>query len=221
MEDIHSNAQSECEQAFRKSVKRKIVWSIALCVVSILLFISIIFLPDSVPSVVPTVIVLVIFPILFVLGMLGLVYYGKIGSMFFRGIDILRQITPPEMFIEGKFAILNKDPVYAIVQWGSNTLFFVAFFQPERSFDTKAKVPKVIWIWNYTHPIGDIKVARKEGKFTIPIEQGTFYTGEGILYSLQLGYTNHTAEQLNQIVDSLEREIKGYGSGSTVVDEDF
>ena len=222
LEEFQNNTQSDSEQVFRKSVKRKVVWSGVLCLISILLLVELFFLPESTPEVVGFAIVFVIFPITFVLGTLGLVYYAKGSSMFFRGMDILRQITPPEMFIEGKFAILNKDPVYAIVQWWSQTLFFLAFFQSERSFDTKVKVPKVIWKWDYSHQIGEIKVARKEGEFTIPVDQNTFYTGKGILYSVFVTLQKkYTTEQLNKIIDSLTREIKSNGSGRTLVDEDF
>ena len=219
LEEFQNIAQSDSEQVFRKSVKRKVVWSGVLCLISILLLVELFFLPESTPEVVGFAIVIVIFPITFVLGMLGLVYYASGSSMFFRGMDILRQITPPEMFIEGKFAILNKDPVYAIVQWWSQTLFFLAFFQSERSFDTKVKVPKVIWKWDYSHQIGEIKVARKEGEFTIPVDQNTFYTGIGIVYSVFVTHQKkYTTEQLNKIIDSLAREIKSNGSGRTIVD---
>jgi len=222
LKEFQNNTQSDSEQVFRKSVKRKVVWSGVLCLISILLLVVLFFLPESTPEVVGFAIVIVIFPITFVLGMLGLVYYAKGSSMFFRGMDILRQITPPEMFIEGKFAILNKDPVYAIVQWWSNTLFFLAFFQSERSFDTKVKIPKVIWKWDYSHQIGEIKVARKEGEFTIPVDQNTFYTGKGIVYSVFVTLQKkYTTEQLNKIIDSFAREIKSNGSGRTLVDEDF
>ena len=163
-----------------------------------------------------------------ILGMIILGYYGMGSSMLFRSMAILRQIAPPEPFIEGKFAVLNKDPVYGIAQWGSNALFFVAFCQSESTFDQKVKVPKVIWKWEYSHPIGEIKVARREDNFTIPVDKGTYYTGRGILYALLLEQTKvityqkkFTDEQLNQIVAHLAREVVSYGSSRQAVDDDF
>lgn len=148
--------------------------------------------------------------------------------MLFRSMDILRQIAPPEPFIEGKSAVLNKDPVYGIAQWGSNALFFVSFLQSERTFDRKVTVPKVIWKWEYSYPIGNIKVARREDNFTIPVDKGTYYTGRGILYALLLEERRvvtlpkkFTDEQLNQIVAHLAREVVSYGSSRQAVDDDF
>jgi hypothetical protein len=123
---------------------------------------------------------------------------------------------------------LNKDPVYAIIQWGSNAIFFVAFFQSDRTLGKKVKLPRVIWKWEYTHPIGEIKVARRENAFTIPVDKGIYYTGRGVLYSLLLERTvivtipkTFTAEQLNRIVDSLVREVSTYGSSSQLDNDDF
>jgi hypothetical protein len=81
------------------------------------------------------------------------------------------------------------------------------------------KVPRLIWTWEYSNPIGDIKVARREGDYSIPVAEGTYYTGRGILYSLLLEervivriQKNFTAKQLNQIVDALEQEIDKFGN---------
>lgn len=179
----------------------------------------------------PSSFILAMFISIGFIGMLGLIimgYYGLGSSMLFRSMDILRKIAPPEPFIEGKFAVLNKDPVYCVAQWGSNALFFVAFYQSERTFDQKMKVPRVIWKWEYSHSIGEIKVARREGNFTIPVDTGTYYTGRGILYSLLLEQSviitirkKFTDEQLNQIVDNLAREVVSNGSSRQVTDDYF
>ena len=112
------------------------------------------------------------------IGLIGIclsIYYGTGSSLLFYGLDILRKLAPPEPFIQGKFGILDKNPVYGISKWGSNALFFIAFFQSERTFTQKVKVPRLLWTWQYKHPIGDLKVAKKRGTFTIPIERDTYY----------------------------------------------
>ena len=164
------------------------------------------------------------FTILTVIGVLGvlfIVYYRTGGNLLFHGMDVLCLISPPEPFVEGKVAVLNRDPVYAIAQWGSNALFFVGFYQSERTFDRKVKVPRVMYRWEYSHPIGEIKVARREGDFIIPVERGAYYKGKGVLYSLLLEKKlivtirkDFTAEQLNLIVESLAQELAAIGSGS-------
>ncbi|MHA2601901.1 MAG: hypothetical protein AM324_007205, partial [Candidatus Thorarchaeota archaeon SMTZ1-83] len=165
---------------------------------------------------------------LFAIGFLGkaiVAYYGAGSSMLFRGMNVLRQMFPPEPFIEGKVAVLNKDPVYAIAQWGSNVVFFVGFYESERSFDKSVVLPKVIWKWEYNHLIEDVKVARREGDFAFPVDGDTYYRGRGILYSLLLEQTtivtiqkSYKDEQLNQIVDRLTQEIVAHGSGSLIDD---
>ena len=156
------------------------------------------------------------------------VYYGSGSSLLFYGIDILRKLAPPEPFIQGKFGVLNKNPVYGAAQWGSNALFFVAFFRSERTFEQKVKVPRLIWTWQYNHQVGNLKVARKRDTFTIPIDRDTFYTGDGLLYAVLVEGTGpvrirktFTADQLRQIVDDLSGDIKGFKSSTQSGFNDF
>jgi hypothetical protein len=95
----------------------------------------------------PSNILLALFILWFSIGFIGMiifVYYGTGSSMLIRGMDILNQMAPPEPSIDGKLAVLNKDPVYAIMQWGWNALLFAAFYQSETTTDQKAKIPRVI-----------------------------------------------------------------------------
>ncbi len=223
MDSFHNDS----EQALRNSVKRKMIISAIMCATLVLIPVVVFFVQNSL-SMDLMLILLIPFALIGILGAILLVYYKMGSSMLFYSMDILRQIAPPEPFIEGKFAVLNKDPVYCIAQWGSNALFFVALNQPERTFDQKVKVPRAIWKWEYTRPIGKIKVARREGNFTIPVDRDTYCTGSGILYSLLLEKTvlvtylkKFTDEQLNQIVDNLAREIVSYGSRRQADGGDF
>ncbi|MFW9800543.1 MAG: hypothetical protein ACFFD9_08905 [Candidatus Thorarchaeota archaeon] len=225
VKEFHSDLESSSEEEFRGSIKRGMRIGAIMCVAVPLLFFTIVLTRFRLPG--DTM--LIVFIALIAIGTLGIlivVYYGTGSSMLFRGMDVLRQISPPEPFIEGKFAVLNKDPVYAIAQWGSNTLFFVAFYQSERTFDQSVAVPRVIWKWEYSHPIGEIKVARREGDFTVPVERGTYFKGRGILYSLLLEETaivtfrkDYTGEQLNRIVDSLAQEVIASESSSRLLDD--
>ena len=227
MEELHGNQESDTEQEFRRSIKRKAKIGIAMMLFILLAPITIYFLQYSVPSEM-ILLILVSFFSIGIIGTILTVYYGSGSSLLFYGIDILRKLAPPEPFIQGKFGVLNKDPVYGIAQWGSNGLFFIAFFQSERTFERKVKVPRLIWKWDYNHSVGDLKVARKKDTFTIPIDRDTFYTGEGVLYALLLEGTGplrirktFTAKQLQQIVDDLAVEIGGFESSTQSGIDDF
>ncbi|MGY5881984.1 MAG: hypothetical protein RTV31_17185 [Candidatus Thorarchaeota archaeon] len=227
MEELQSDSESGIEQALRRSVRKKMVFGAALCAALPLLPVVIVLVQNTLPSGIIDIL-FIPFTSIFLLGALVFFYYWNGSSMLFHGRDILRQIAPPEPFIEGKSVVLNKNPVYVIAKWGSNTLYFVAFYESERTFDKKVRVPRVIWQWEYSHPVGEIKVARREDTFTIPVDKGTYHTGKGVLYSLhleQIGIVrllkSFTAKQLNQIVDSLAREVITDGSNSQLVDDDF
>jgi hypothetical protein len=226
VEEFHSDYESGIEQELRKSVRKKMVFGAVLCAALPLLSVVIFLVQYTLSSDILDIF-LISFTSIFLLGALVFFYYWNGSSMLFHGRDILRQIVPPEPFIEGKSAVLDKNPVFALARWGSNTLYFVAFYQSERTFDKRVRVPRVIWQWEYTHPVGEIKVARREGTFTIPVDKGTYHTGKGVLYSLhleQIGIVRllkrFTTEQLNQIVESLAREVATTGSRK-VVDDDF
>lgn len=169
---------------------------------------------------------------LIVIGSIGfiiLVYYGDGSSKMFHSLDILKQLSPPEPFIEDRLAVLNKSPVYGIAQWASNVLLFVAFHEVERTFNQNARVPKVIWTWEYKHKIGRVKVAiREDEKVTIAVEPGTYYTGQAIVYSLlvqenvMIKYQRRfNTQQLNEIVDHLANKIASYGSDLSSLDDEY
>jgi hypothetical protein len=227
VEGLQSNLELDTKEEVSASIKRRMIIGVLMFAALPLLPILVFFLQYSLPRSA----IMVVFFALAATGIVGLIvgsYYGLGRSMLFQGIDALNQIAPPEPFVEGKVAVLNKDPVYVIIQWGSNALLFVAFFQSERSFDKKVQLPRVIWKWEYTHPVGDIKVARREDEFTIPVDRDTYYTGRGVLYSLLLEETrivtvrrSYTPEQLNRIVDAIAQEVAADGFGDRSFDDAF
>lgn len=225
MEEIESDTGTDSEQTLRKSVRRKLIISVIMLFAYPLLPIVLLLLPHSVPL--SAVIFIVMgFLVIGLFGATACLYYWVGRSTLIRGIDILCRIAPPKPFIKGKIAILNKDPVYGIAKWWSNALFFIAFKESERFFERNVKLPRMIGRWEYTHPIGDIRVAKREDEFRIPVDEDTFYRGRGILYAVLLEERfivpfrkSYTAEQLNHIVSSLEQEI--YKSSSQLSDYDF
>jgi hypothetical protein len=227
VEEFQSVSKSDAKEKVRASIRGRMRIGGLMCVTAPLLFFAMFFAHNSLPQIVMRTLFIPLC-VIGVLGVLVVVYYGTGSRMLFQGIDVLDQIAPPEPFVEGRLAVLNKDPVYVIIQWGSNALIFVAFLQSERTFDKSVMLPRVIWKWEYNHPIGDIKVARREDSFTIPVDRDTYYTGKGILYSLLLEETvivtlqkSYSTEELNLIVDALAQEVDTYGSSSRLFDDDF
>ena len=166
---------------------------------------------------VPPEAILPVFTIFAIVGFSGfglVLYFGMGSSMLLHSLKQLKKLSPPEPMLVSRHVVLNRNPVYVIGQWGSNTIYFVAFHQPERIFDSKLRVPRLVWTWEYRHQIGDLKVARREGKFTVPVEEGMYLSGEGIIYSLRSDRgaririrIDFSAEQLSQIIDHLSDDI--------------
>ncbi|RLI53899.1 MAG: hypothetical protein DRP09_14515, partial [Candidatus Thorarchaeota archaeon] len=84
----------------------------------------------------------------------------------------------------------------------------------ERLFERKVSLPRVIWKWEYTHQIGEIKVARRVGRYAIPTGKDEYREGEGLLYALLFENTGYisgprefTADKLIRIVDALTAEV--------------
>jgi hypothetical protein len=212
------------EQNLRKAARKK-------AIIGVLLLVSVIALPILVfyiQFLVSSIVITVIFVIFFVIAMTGLVmlgWYGKGASLFFLSLDQLKKLSPPDPIIVGYCAVMNKDPVYVIGTWGSNVLMFVGFYSYERAFHQKLKIPRNIWKWEYKFEINDVKVARREGTYTVPIDNDEYYTGEGILYALMLEggvyivtQRDFMSEQLHQIVGHLENEVVSYGSSKHHID---
>ncbi|MGQ4913020.1 MAG: hypothetical protein ACP6KW_12705 [Candidatus Thorarchaeota archaeon] len=210
-----TNTGSVSEEEIRRSVKRKTKVGIVLAFSLALMPMAIFVIQYSLPRQTMMLIIM----LLAIVGMLGVVVllYFRVGySLFFRGLDTLRLISPPEPFFEGKIVVVDKDPVYVVAQWGSYVLFFVAFTQSERIFERKVSLPRAIWKREYTHQIGEVKVARRVGRYAIPTGRGVYREGEGILYALLpdntgciLGPREFTTDELIRIVDALTAEVVG------------
>lgn len=216
---------SESEQDLRSKVRKRMIIGGVMVIALPLSFVMLIYGSNFIPADVAIISMMLLIIIGFT-GFIILIYYVQGRSTLYRSLKMLHRIGPPNPLIVGKYAVLNKDPVYIVVPWGANLIYFIAFHHPERSFDHKTKVPGLIWKWEYKHRIGGQKLARREGEFTVPIDVDTYLTGEGILYSLllyNLGVVQYpidfTAEDLNQIIESLISEMKHYGSDISTLDE--
>ncbi len=216
---IQNDLVLDPKEQLKKSVRRRIIIGAVMTAMLPLLPIVVFLIQYSVSDFV-IMLIFVIFGIGGIGGLLLAAYYGVGSSMLMHSFDILKELSPPDPMIVDRVLILNRAPVYLVGQWGSNTIYLVAFHQAERSFDSKLKLPRVFWAWEYKHQIGDIKVARREGAFTIPVEDGVYLSGPGIIYSLMVerGHTvrirlDYTAEQLNQIIDRLTNDIQSDESG--------
>ncbi|MFW9927193.1 MAG: hypothetical protein ACFFDM_10555 [Candidatus Thorarchaeota archaeon] len=220
VEEFQDSIELDYGERLKKSLRRRIIIGAIMLVMLPLLPIVVFLIQYSVSDFV-IMMVFVIFGIIGFSGVIVVGYYGMGSSVVLSNYELFKELAPPNPIIVDKTAILNRDPVYLIAQWGSNTIFFIAFRHAERSFEEKIQVPRVIWTWEYTHQIGDLKVARREGSFTIPVEEGRYISGEGILYSLMTEKgpyririrIDFTPEQINQIIDRLTEDIQSDASG--------
>ena len=227
VEEFQSDSQTDVEQALRNSVRRRITIGVIMFVaffslVPIMTFLIRISLPIEVLT-----ILIIICSLVGLQGAFISLYYWSVGSPFFRGIDILHQIAPPEPFIVGKAAVLNKDPVYVINKWGISALFFVVFKESERSFDNKVRLPSLLGRWEDTYLNGIIRIARKEDNFVVPVDTDTYCKGEGIIYALLLEIDifgpqkDYSVDLLNTIVRCLADEVVSHGSDTRLFDDEF
>ena len=155
--------RSESEQMFRDSVRKKIIIGVILFIALPLIPIYI-FLGQNILSfelILPTSIMLLFIGLF---GIIVLAYYWQGSSLLYRSAKIMQKLAPPNVIFEGKCAVMNKDPVYLLAQWGVNAVRFIGFHHAETSFEHKTKIPGLIWRWEYNQKIGAIDFARKEGK---------------------------------------------------------
>ena len=154
-----------------------------------------------------------------IMGMVILMYYGRGYSMFVHNIEMLKKLAPPEPVIFRRIAVIQKEPAYVVGQFGSNVIMFIAFIQktivPFEDFD----IPQVVWRWDYDLDVAGLKLARREGTFSIPVDPVHNHRGEGVIYSLmtETGFRystkmDYTEEQLHEIIDHLVDEVSPYGS---------
>lgn len=148
-------------------------------------------------------------------------YYGAGSKLFFHSLDIIRKISPDEVVLKGRYAVAKIGRVFLVAYWGSNTLFFIAYMHSMPAERQKLDVPSVIWRWEYKIDIEGFKIARRQERFTVPISQEEFISGEGILYSLLiesmpplrvLQYPSR--QQILEIASQLADEASGIGSGT-------
>ena len=219
VDEFQNNTELGPKEVLKKSVRRKIVIGVVMMVMLPLLPLVVFLIQYSVSDFV-ILMVFVSFGIVGFSGLILMTYFGIASSMLLHGYELLEKLSPPNPMILNRTVVLNRKPVHIVVQWGSNTIYFVAFHQAERAFDLKMRIPRFFWRWEYTHQIGEVNVARRDGTFTIPVEDGMYLSGTGIIYSLMVERgvkirlrLDFEAEQLNQIIDHLANDIQSDSSG--------
>ena len=204
---------SESEQAFRDSVRKKMKIGGILFIALLLVPVYIFFGQNTMPFdfMVATSVIL---GFIGFLGIMTLLIYGQGSSLLYRCVKTIKKLAPPDPVFVEKFAVMNKDPVYVLAQWGIYAIRFIGFHHAETTFEHKTKIPGLITRWEYNYKIGAFKVARREGKFTIPVDEASYITGDGILYSLLLSRPGFSAlprdlskEQLEMIIAHLTEDL--------------
>lgn len=159
------------------------------------------------------------------LGAIIFIFYGLGSKLFFHSLDLIKKISPDEIVLKNRFVVAKKGLVYLVTTWGSNALFFIVFLHSMPAEKSKLKVPRVIWRWEYTFIIGEIKVARREEQCTLPISTDEFINGECILYSFLIEsmppvrmLQHPSRDQLIQIADKITEEASSIGSGKPHLD---
>jgi VIT1/CCC1 family predicted Fe2+/Mn2+ transporter len=93
VEEINRNMESDTEQTFRESVRRRMIIGVIMFAALPLLPIVTFLVQYSLPAN-ATTILLIAFIVIGFLGALISLYYGMGSSMLFRGMDLLRKIAP-------------------------------------------------------------------------------------------------------------------------------
>jgi hypothetical protein len=156
-----------------------------------------------------------------IIGFVVVAYYGLGSKLFFHSLDLIRNISPDEILLRGRYAVAKIGNVYLVAYWGSNTFFFIAYLHSMPAERLKLKIPRVVWRWEYKIAIEGFKIARRQGHFTVPISEEDFISGDALLYSLliesmppfrELQYPSR--QQILQIANQLDDESSSLGSGT-------
>ncbi len=219
MHDLSDSSFSPKEQEIRNGLRLRLRLGLLLTIFAIALFASLYLIHGLIPVEMAITLFVASMLMIFV-GIIVSGYYGLGRILFFHNLDLLRMIAPDEMAVTSSYGVVRRGSVYILAKWGSNVLTFIAFLHSEPALAPKIKIPRIIWRWEYTFPIGSLKVTRREGHFTVPTSEYSFFSGEGILYALLIdasSYSRQTSgfpsDQLLRIVDTLSEEAASYGSG--------
>jgi hypothetical protein len=207
------------EEELRARTRSRVHIGIIIMFSPVFLFSLILIIGSTIPgwASLPILAFLIVGPLL---GGIVFIFYGSGSKLFFHSLDLIKKISPDEIVLKNRYAVVKKGLVHLVATWGSNTLFFIVFLHSMPSEKLKLKIPRVIWRWEYKVSVGEVKVARREGQYKVPISEENFITGEGILYSLLIEsmppvrkLQHPSSDQLLQIASNLVDEAAGIGSG--------
>ncbi len=147
-------------------------------------------------------------------GLIVLTWYAVCWSLLSRLLPVMMLIGETRILPDKKVAIARRGNVHALLKWGQATIMLLAFRQPIRSFDETINVSRGFLRWEFKIGIGDIRIARREGVYSIPIDDHEYIRGEAVLYGIPtenpglLRYgISYTQEQIDAIIDRLLDEV--------------
>ena len=212
------------EEELRIRTRSRVRIGIIIMFLPIVLMLFILIIGSTVPEW-ASLPVLAFFMVGPLLGVIIFIFYGSGSKLFFHSLDLIKKISPDEIVLKNRSVVAKKGLVYLVTTWGSNALFFIVFLHSMPAEKSKLKVPRVIWRWEYTFIIGEIKVARREEQCTLPISTDEFINGECILYSFLIEsmppvrmLQHPSKDQLIQIADKIAEEASSIGSGKSHLD---
>jgi hypothetical protein len=212
--DAPTYTEEELRQRYRKRVALGAVMLMALPLLPTTVYLTQYIIPRDL-----MLLVFIGFGVVGFSGMIILGYFGRGYSMLLHSIELLKKLAPPEPVVFRRLVVIQKEPVYVVGQFGSNVIMFIAFIERSIVSHEDFEIPQVVWKWDYDLEIAGLKLARKEGTFSIPVDPTHSHRGEGVLYSLmtETGFRtkakrDFSEEQLNEIVNYLVDEVAPYGS---------
>ncbi len=150
-------------------------------------------------------------------GILGIIilgwFYGG-WNYLSKSFEILRVVGNPVVITDRKIAVAKGDGIYAIGKWASNLVMLFAFKTVGSAIEPRVRIPGTVWLWEYKLKIASVNVARREGTFVIPDEDGHLIEGDGIVYCIRTTtggryatVIHYTPSQIRKIVDHLRQEL--------------
>ena len=114
----------------------------------------------------------------------------------------------------GGFAVAKVNDVYLITHGTSGHIYAVAFRgSPQFEPKFKAKLPKTFLGWEKQIDVGEMKLFRREGTFSVPISLEESVTGDAVLYGAPFQSSRYqwtvpefTREELMAIVESITED---------------
>jgi len=143
-------------------------------------------------------------------------YKGKGLSNIIRSAEIILQIEPDELIITEDFVVGRKGDVYLLTKRSYLMLALLRFNDLVETNEKKIRVKFPKFQFGKRKEIAGMKVHYSRGRYTIPIAEDKFATGEAVMYSFEteteliLGIPmdqRPPKEKLMALINELKQEI--------------